>query len=58
MKDELLEQIKTARNLFTVAYKWRENHDDKDNCLHTLLELGFEQAQEILDKECIKREVK
>lgn len=55
-QDELLEQIKTARNLFMVAYIIRKSYpDDNWNMLHTLLECGFESAQDLLG-ECIADE--
>jgi len=53
MKDWLPEQLKTIRNLTGVALLLIETNNRK--WLPTILELLYEQCQQIIDEQCIVR---
>ncbi len=50
--DWLPEQLKTIRNLCDIALLLRDV--GKDELLPTVLELLYEQAQQVVDEQCIE----
>lgn len=55
-KDWLPEQLKTTKNLCDIALLLLEQRIDKrQTLLPTILEFLYEQVQQILDEQCIKK---
>lgn len=57
MNEWLPEQLKTIRHLEKVT-TFILNFPEMDDTLPTLLELLYEQAQQIVDENCVKEDIK